>query len=186
MRRILASSALSLVLASGVHAAELDINLSDETGEVTLSAPTDRYGMHNARAHVGVMFNDDDDIIGQVGLDSIGRVSESLRFHVGARGYLGDLDRPDETFSAIGIGGGLRLALATAIPVGLNLSGHFAPKVLSFSGAEGVRRYDALVDLQFAQNAGAYLGYSYMKVKLEDYRDVKVRDGVVVGVRLGF
>ena len=185
MRRILFPLALCVACGSAAQAAELDINLNDETGKVMFRSPTDGFGMQNGRVGVGVLFNEDDDIIGELSLESIGRVSESLRFNVGVKGYVGELDDADETLTAIGIGGGVRFSLASTVPLSLALNGFIAPDILSFGDPTGVREFDATVEAEFARNAAAYVGYGYMEVKL-DGPDAEVRDGAIVGVRLSF
>lgn len=186
MRRILLSAAVSLAFASSAQAGALEIGLGDDSAELFLTAPTGPYGFEDGQAGAGVAFNEDDDIVGQLSLEKIGRISESLRFNVGVKGYFGDMDRADETFSAVGVGGSVRFGLASSIPMGLILRGYIAPSVLSFSGAEGVTELDARVEAEFARSAAAFVGYSFMEVDLEGRGDVEVRDGLNVGVRLNF
>lgn len=185
MRRILFPIAAALLFASSAQAADLELRLSDDAGELEYLTGSEEVGLRNGRLGVGVLFNEEDDVIGQLRLESIGRVSESLSFLVGVKGYLGDLDRADETLTAVSVGGGVRLGLASQIPVALVLSGFVAPDVLTFGDLEGVVELEARLEAQLTPNAAAFVGYDFFEVDTGP-RDMDVQDGLSVGVRLGF
>jgi hypothetical protein len=185
MRRILIPTAASLLLAANAQAADLELRLTDDAGELEYLTASETVGLQNGRLGVGVLFNEADDVIGQLRLESIGRVSESLSFQVGVKGYVGDLDRADETLTAIGIGGGVRFSLASQIPLSLVLSGFVAPDVLTFGDLEGVLELETRLEAQLTPNAAAFIGYDFFEADVGP-RDVDVQDGLSVGVRLGF
>lgn len=187
MRRVLLPIALSIALLPAAHASDLELSLSDDTAELMFTVPTENFGLQDGRVGAGVLFNDDDDYIGQLSLESIGRVSQSLSFNVGIKGYAGQLDDPDDDVTAIGIGGGIRVGLATQIPLAVLVNGFLAPDILSFGDAEGLKEFEARLEAGFARNAAAFIGYNLFEVEVENRRrDVEVQDGVNVGVRLSF
>lgn len=187
MRKLFYSLALSALVAPAAHAATLDLSLNDEAAQFLVTSPTDSWGMQDAEAGVGVLFNEDDDLVGILRLLSVNRVSPSLRFGVGVQGYLGDLDDPNETVSGAAIGGNVGLSLAAQVPISLVLEGWIAPNILSFGEAEGFTDVSARIEAEVSNRAAVFVGYRQLEVDLEDTRrDYEIFDGGILGVRVGF
>lgn len=187
MRRLLIACVLAISLVPAANARSLELALNDDVAQFLFSTATDPYGVRNAELGIGVLFNEDDDLVGTLRLLSTNRVSPSLRLGVGVQGYLGDLDRPNETMSGIAIGGNVGIGLAAQIPVALVLEGWIAPRILSFSDTEKIKEWSARIEAQVSKQAAVFVGYRRLKVDLEGFsRGHKVDDNAQIGVRIGF
>jgi hypothetical protein len=187
MRKLLFPLALSAALMPSAHAASLDLSLNDEMAQFLVTSPTETWGMQDAEVGFGLLFNEDDDLIGTLRLLSTNRVSPSLRFGVGVQGYLGDLDGPNETPSAIAIGGNVAVSLAAQVPIALVLEGWLAPNILAFGDAERITDVSARVEAEVSNRAAVFIGYRLLEVDIENAgNDYEIVDGGVLGVRFGF
>lgn len=187
MRRLLIACLLAVSLAPAAQARSLELALNDDMAQFLFSSPTDPFGIRDAELGIGVLFNEDDDLVGLLRLMSTNRVSPSLRLGVGLQGYLGDLDIPNETLSGLAIGGNVGIGLAAQIPVSLVLEGWIAPRILSFSDTEKIREWTARIEAQISNQAAVFVGYRKLKVDLENYsRGHEVDDSAQIGVRIGF
>ncbi|NLO79413.1 MAG: hypothetical protein GX093_03715 [Xanthomonadaceae bacterium] len=188
MRRLLFAFVLAASLVPvAAHARSLELSLNDDVAQFLVTTQTRPFGVHNAEFGVGVLFNDDDDLIGSLRLMSTNRVSPSLRLGVGLQGYLGDLDRPDETMGGSAVGGNVGIGLAAQVPLFLVLEGWVAPGVLSFGDTDKIKEWSARVEAHISPHAAFFVGYRQLKVDLETLsRDYEVDDSAFIGVRLGF
>lgn len=187
MRKALSAFALAVLAMPAAHAASLDLSLSDDSAQFLLTTPTDQWGMRDGEAGVGLLFNEDDDLLGTLRLLSTNRVSPSLRFGVGVQGYLGDLDEVNETASAIAVGGNVGFSLAAQVPITLVLEGFIAPNILSFGDIERVTEYGARIEGEVSERAAVFVGYRKIEMDLDAGRgDYEVEDGLNLGVRIGF
>ncbi len=186
-RSILALAAAVAVAPAAVQANGLELSLSDDIAEIGYIGETDALGMGRGQVFGSVLFNNDDDIIGSVGLRSINRVSPSLNAFVGVKGYAGKLDDIDQEIGAIGIGAGVGVGLASQIPLQVVGSVHWAPSILSFADADGVQEFEVRLEGQLTPTAAAFIGYRWLEIELDDWRrDYEPADEVLFGVRLGF
>lgn len=185
MRRLLSAALISALLVPAAQAASLELKLNDEMAELEYAAPTGAMGLSGGEWGAGLLFNEDDDVVGTLSLRSLNRVSEALKFAVGFRGYLGNLDVPDEDLSSVAIGASVALSLAAQIPVSIGLSGYLAPDILTFGDAEGLREVALRVEAQLTPTAAVFVGYRELSVEFPG-GDYEVDDGGHLGVRLGF
>ncbi|MGE5452670.1 MAG: YfaZ family outer membrane protein [Acidobacteriota bacterium] len=86
------------------------------------------------------------------------------------------------------------LALGGAFSVGLpgepriRFGGHawLAPSVTSFGDADGFIDIDLRVGYRVLDRGELYLGYRYINVDYQNHHDLKVQDGLMVGMNLTF
>ena len=184
MRRSLTAAVLMLAGLSA-QAASLELNLNDEMAELVYAARTDSLGAGNGEGAIGLLFNEDDDWVASLRLLSVNRVSNALSFNVGFKGYYANLDAPDENFGALAIGGGVKLGLASQVPVAVALDVFLAPDILTSGDAEGVDELSLRLEAQLAPQAAAYVGYRLLEADF-GRRDHEVVDGAFLGIRIGF
>lgn len=186
MRKLVSALALSAALVPAAHAANLELTLNDDVAQFLVTAPGDRWGMSNTEVGAGILFNEEDDLLGTLRLMSTNRISPSLRFGVGVQGYLGELDNYDETASAVAIGGNVGLSLAAQVPLSLVLEGWIAPNILSFGDIEKTKEWSARIEAAISRQAAVFVGYRKLEMEVEDRRDYELDDSANIGVRLGF
>ncbi len=86
------------------------------------------------------------------------------------------------------------LALGGAFTVGLpgeprvRFGGHvwFAPAVTSFGDTDGFTDLDLRVGYRVLDRGELYVGYRYINVGYQNLHDLKVQDGLMVGMNLSF
>jgi ethanolamine transporter EutH len=185
MRRLISVLVLFLVLAQAAHARSLELALNDDMAQFTYS--TGLWNVQSAELGAGILFNEDDDLLGTLRLVSISRVSHALRFAVGMQGYLGKLDDIDTTMSAIAIGGNVGFSLASQVPLSLVLEGWLAPRILSFGKIEDVTELSARIEADLSQHAAVFVGYRKLKTDLtRGPRNYELDDSAHIGVRIRF
>ena len=87
---------------------------------------------------------------------------------------------------AIAVGGKIHYAPPALRGVGFGANAYYAPKVTSFSDAEGFTEYNLLVDYQLMPQALLYLGYREIRTDIENAGWVDVDDGGYLGVQFRF
>jgi hypothetical protein len=184
MRRLMTAFVVAIALVPAAHARSLELAINDDMAQFQFS--TNPWGAPDAEIGVGILFNEDDDLLGTLRLMSTNRVSPSLRLGVGVQGYLGDLDPINETMSAIALGGNVAFGLAAQVPVSLVLEGWIAPNILSFSDTERVREFSARVEAAVSNRAAVFIGYRSLKTNLVSHRRYELDDSAHIGVRIGF
>ncbi|HEX5514446.1 MAG TPA: YfaZ family outer membrane protein [Gammaproteobacteria bacterium] len=187
MRRLVSALALSLALVPTVHARSLELALNDDMAQFLYSTSTDPWGMRGGEFGIGVLFNENDDLVGTLRLLSTNRVSPSFRLGVGLQGYAGDLDEIDETMGAVAIGGNIGFSLAAQVPVSLVFEGWIAPGILAFGDIDKLKEMSARIEVGVSDHAAVFVGYRKLKVDLSDYRhDYELDDSAQLGIRIGF
>jgi hypothetical protein len=186
MRKLFPALVLSAALAPAVHAANLELTLNDEMAQFLVTSSAEPWGMRDAETGIGILFNENDDLLGTLRLLSTNRVSPSLRLGVGLQGYLGELDKVDETASAVAIGGNIGFGLAAQVPLTLVLEGWIAPGILAFGDIDGVTELAARVEAAVSPRATVFAGYRTLEMDIDGGGDYELDDGVNIGVRIGF
>jgi hypothetical protein len=101
---ILLATVVSLFAFSQAQANDLEIGLSSETGQLTVRSDSGIIGWGGADLAFSLLYNDKNDIVGQISLLQSRQASEGapLTFGVGVRGYVGRLDSLDNNVLAFG------------------------------------------------------------------------------------
>lgn len=88
--------------------------------------------------------------------------------------------------SAIALGGAFSVGLP-GIPR-VRLGGHawFAPAVTSFGDADGYADIGVRAGYRVLDQGELYVGYRYIKIGYQHHEDLKVQDGLMVGMNLSF
>ena len=176
--------------ATQAHAAGVDIKLGNDSAEMTYLTKSSTFGYGGLDIGMGAFFNEDDDLqlnlSGMVTGSSAGN-NRALKFGVGAKLSMANLDLIDEDVGALALGLQVRYLFPSSTPVALLAEGFVAPSITSFSGAERYYEYRFAVELEVTPSARAYLGYRYMEYEMEAGYDYDEMDGQGhLGVRFDF
>ncbi len=175
-------------------AGAIDFRLGGNMAEAAFLTQTASFGYGGADIGFGVLFNEDDDIIGHAAVlvtgSSAGDV-KALQFGVGAKLYGGTLDGQgdnnlDKNGGAIAIGGRIRYVFPSSTPFAVLGEAFYAPSVTSMSGFDGLQEYRVALELEVTPSARAYMGYRYLEVTVNDSYDYEVDDSAHIGVRFEF
>jgi len=183
------SLSLSLLASSVVSASSLDISLSSKTANFTFLSDASALGSGGADIGVGVFYDDSSNYMANANILVLGHpASEALpvQLGVGAKAYVASLEGTDESVAAVGLGGIARYIVPAEIPIGLTLEAYYAPAITSFADTEEVAQVEARVEVNVMPAARAYLGYRYLKTRLNLGGDVVLDDRLHLGIRLSF
>ena len=189
MLRILLATITSLVVFSQAQASDLEVALSSETAQFTVRTDSNVIGWGGADLAYGLLFNDDDDYVGQVSLMQSRQASEAspLTFGIGLRAYAGRLDNINEDVFALGVGGEVRYTIPGKMPMAFYLQGHYAPKVTSFSDAESVTDTLIRYQIEILPQTTAFAGVRLLEVDTKAVKNYEVDDNNFhFGVRFTF
>jgi hypothetical protein len=187
--RILLITIASLFALSQAQANDLEIALSSDTAQFTVRTDSNVIGWGGAGLAFGLLFNDNDDIIGQISLLQSRQASQGapVTFGVGVRGYVGRLDLIKENVLALGIGGEIRYTIPGVMPMAVYLQGYYAPNITSFSDTERVTDLLLGYQIEILPQTIAFAGIRRLEVDSETVKNYDVDDNRLhFGVRLTF
>lgn len=190
------TSAGVIVLVSAVFcvkpviAQSLELNLGDKSAEISFQAPTGWGASGRSQFDGGMLFRDNNpedytlagfgiEVVGDAGLSAPG-----LQFGVSIKGFYGSLSQID--VGAIAIGGLLRLAPATMPRVYFQITGRYAPNVVTFNDGENMRFTDMRIGYEILPEAEIYLGYRNAEVELESGVEETIDESGFLGLRILF
>ena len=182
-------AALTIALCStSAHANGFDISLSDETANVVYLTDSGSFGYGGADIGFGLFWNENDDFAAHANIlvTSNPQSGNNFQFGVGAKGYLGNVDGPDEDIAAVGIGGLVRYVIPSQTPMAFSLEGYVAPDITSFSDTEELREVSARFEIEVMPSTRGYIGYRLLEPDLEDAGDVEIDDEFHLGIRFTF
>ncbi len=88
--------------------------------------------------------------------------------------------------SALALGGSFSVGMAGDPRVRFGGHAWVAPAVTSFGDADGFLDFGLRVGYRVLDRGEVYLGYRYINVGYENHRDLKVEDGLMLGMELSF
>jgi hypothetical protein len=123
---------------------------------------------------IGAIYSDDDYKIGSVKLAmGNGRVLPGLRFSLGFKGVLGDMERGGREGNLVAVSFLLLGKYSipetiSPIPVDVSAGLSWAPDSLCFSDSNRYLDFRTSLDFRIVKSAAIILGYRYIKVRLDD------------------
>lgn len=179
---------LASISAISLHASELDLALSKETAAVELLLDTNAISNTQARFEVGGLYNENDDLVGYLGLASGGEpgTDQAYAFGVGARLYYGAVDTPDVNVGALALGVSGKIKFSAGMPLALAGDFHYAPKITTFSDGDEVLDTRVRLETDISPSATAFVGYRNLQFGLKSHADYDIDDFVHLGVRFSF
>jgi hypothetical protein len=189
MRHLLSTLLLSGLFASGVKAAELELALSPDSinGEFILDSGI--VGAGGADLSLGLFYNEDDDVLGNLGLLVSGMPAGQtpFTFGLGARFYAGRVkQRNDQTNYNLAIGGRAKYTIPANIPMHASAQIFYAPNITSWSDSEQLLDFGLRYEIEFVPQTSAFVGYRLLKVDLDEGGNPKLDNNVHLGIHLSF
>lgn len=189
LRRLAITAMLLAATTSASQAADVEIAVSDKMAELLVTGRTAQSAGQSNRLGGGVLYNEDDDILAnlffQVNNRGAGRW-QPVTFGLGAKLVAADLDIPDEVVGGLAIGGDIGIGIPASIPMAVVLQGYLSPNITTFGDAERYTEAMLRLEAELTRGAYAFVGLRQIKIHSDDFRDVKVDDGVHAGIRLRF
>ncbi len=176
---------------AGTHLIELNASQSTIEGEYDHKMPVE-YGF--LTAGIGALYSEDEYRIGHAKFTlGDGISSAGLRFNLGFKGVLGNVEKNSREADLMAIGflfSGTFTIPETILPlpVDFSLTLSMAPEPLCFLDSDRYMDFRASLDLRIVKNAAIILGYRYLKTRLEqDQGNWETSDGTLfIGYRLEF
>ena len=143
---------------------------------------------------IGAVYNDDEYTIGDITL-AWGRevFVPELRFNLGVKGVLGDIETNDKDSDLVAIGllfSGKYTIPETFLPLPLDISAGvcFAPDPACFSDSDTYLELRTSIGLGVVTNGAIILGYRYIKVRFDENQDQwEMSDGTIfVGYQIRY
>ncbi len=178
-------SAIALISVT-TQASEIDLALGKETASAEFYSDS---GINNTgRISAGGLYNEDDDLLGFIGLTSNNSIvtDRPYDFGVGARGYYAKVDSPDVGVGAIALGINGRIRFTAGLPLALAGDFYYSPKITTFDDGDELVDSRIRLEAQVSPNASAFVGYRRVKLNLKDFSNYKLDDHVQVGIRFKF
>lgn len=184
-----AISALALtVLSNYSHAAELELALSNETAAAEVIADSSSIASGGADLRLGLIFTENDDFLGHVGLLVRGAAvgERPVAFGLGAVLYYGSIDKPDASVGALALGFGFKYIFPGNTPLALGGDLYFAPDITSFGDSDGLLDYRLRAEIDVLPSATAFIGYRAINVDLSNVGDYDIDENIHLGIRFQF
>lgn len=181
-----ASIALAIV-NTPASAGALDINLGDNTAQLQYSSAMGRDSLGKSEFHVGFLFTDQDDLLGDVGIlvkNEVGSGLPGVTVGLGVKGLMATVDDSDAL--ALALGGQVRFSPPSASRFGIAGQFYFAPNIVTFGDADRFIETGLRLEYEVLPQAVAYLGYRKIKFGLETGPDAVLDEGAHVGVKITF
>lgn len=186
IRKIFLAAVGLLSSATAVQAGNLQLGLNDFSAEAVLTQAIveDKQGI--TEVHVRGLYNSrTDTTLAEAGLDALGNlgVLDGLKFGVGGRFYVADVDH--ENVMAVALGGLARLEPAVLNGVGAQIRLFYAPRILSFADCDRLFETGLEVDYEIMPRARVFMGYSNTKFNTNK-GNIRADESIRFGVGLGF
>jgi len=176
MKKIIGQIVFFTILMTGVSFADtydLEVNAGHSVLEARFNAtlPLEQDFLTTG---IGVLYNDDDYTIVDVKLALGGEVFlPGLRFNLGFKGLLGDIEKDvkDGDLMAIGFLLSAKYAIPeTFLPMPIDVSAGFtlAPDPLCFSDSDKYREFRTSLDFHIIKSGAIILGYRYIKAQFDN------------------
>lgn len=175
-------------ISVNAQATGIDLRLADKTAELIYLTESSTFGYGGADVGLGFFYNEADDYMFSATVMVSGHSAGNnrpLQFGAGAKLLYASLDAPDETASALAIGGQIRYLIPAGVPLAILAEAFVAPEIVTFSDAEGYTEYRFALELEVTPSARAYVGYRNIEVDLGG-ADYEMDDEAHIGVRIEF
>lgn len=186
LHRILA---LTLLTASPhVLADAVDINLSNDVARFQYLAPMGHVGQGKSEFHMGFLYNDSNNILGDVGLLVMNSAGNANHLSGGIGGKVLFARIANNHAVALALGGKIRSAPFGDKRLGITGQLYFAPDIVTFGDADRYLETGVGVEYEIMPPAVVYIGYRKIKmgIKAALVPDLRLDEGAHVGIRITF
>ena len=180
-----AFAALALA-ASGLQAAELDLNLNDDAAKLSYAADV---SPRNLRVDGGVLHHQDRGDVLHIGLNLTGEASAGanpVTGGLGGRIIYADADLNNRDAVYLGVGGFLRYTLPTYDRFSVYGHVYYAPDVLAFGDGDRYQEIEARLSYNVLRQADLYLGVRYSNARFDNAGSQTIDNGLHIGIQLRF
>lgn len=181
---------LAVVFAQSVSARSMEINLSDDAAQFKYSTLIGGTTYGRSELTYGILFNEDDVYIGEIGLlviDEVGTGAPGLELGLGPKFYFADTDNSDGDVAALGLGGQLRYKNLQMPRIVYHLEAYYAPSIVAFLDAENLFEILFRLEYEILPTANMFIGYRDIEVEIKDIdKDVELDENVILGVEFKF
>jgi hypothetical protein len=188
-RLCLALTFLSLAGHWNAQAAELDLSLSNESINAEIITDSSLIARGGADLSLGIYYNDESDLMGNLGLmvSGVPAGETPFSFGVGTRFYGGRVKQSDDqTIYALAIGGRGKYTIPANIPMHVGAQLFYAPKITTWSDGKDLLDFTLRYEIEVIPQTLAFVGYRLLRTNLEEGGHVKLDNNVHLGVRLSF
>lgn len=179
---------MMLMAAPAVKAGTLDLNINNDSVQFLYSTPvTSEAGLGGANLEMGMIYTEEDDYLGIVGLDIKGEAgsgSPGLIAGVGIRGYGVSTDKVD--IGALAIGGLVHYSPPILSRLGIVGQIYYSPEILTFMDGKHLQSAEVRVEYKVLTQAVVYLGYRNIDADLDNGGKMDLDDGGHLGIRYMF
>ncbi len=186
-------SMLLFLVMSGVNsaqAAELELSLSSESVKAEYIMDSSLIGAGGADLSASLFYNEDSDLMGNLGLTVSGVPAGQVpfTFGVGARFYGGRVKQGgNNTVYALAIGGRGKYTIPANIPMHVGGEVFYAPKVTTWSDGRDLMELNLRYEIEFIPQTLAFVGYRLLRTNLEQGGgNPRLDNNVHLGIRLHF
>ena len=173
---------LSAVVGAA-RADNLDVSLNDNAVRGTYSL--DVTGTQGLSMDAGIFYNDDDDLVGNIGAMVSGQNwSPSGNFDIKLGGQAIVADADPGTAYGLALGGRVRFSPVARIGIGGHL--FYAPKIVTWGDGERYNDYGVRLDYQLLPQAFVYVGYRKISTKFDNGRTIDFDEDGHIGMQLFF
>ncbi|WP_455209426.1 YfaZ family outer membrane protein [Kaarinaea lacus] len=177
------------IVSSNLYARSLDFNLSSESAQVKYATLMGATNYGRTEVGFGFLYHEDKNYLGEVSLlviDEAGSKSPGLEVGVGVKFYFGQADKPDVSYSAIGLGGQLRYRAASVPRIVYSGTLFYAPGIVSFQDSDQMYEAGATIEFEVIPTANVYVGYRLIESEIKNRDNVKIDDNFIIGMRFKF
>ncbi len=182
---------LIMAVSASASAQSVDVSLSDDTAKFTYSQAVGKQGFGRGAWDASVLFNDDDDFFGSLGVHVMGEAGSGapgLDAGVGLKFY--GMSAGDYEAAAVAISGLLHFAPPAAPRFHFRGYANFAPSVVTFMDGDDFTEIGIDLGYEIVRDAVFYVGYRRVTLDLDidkqKPKDVKLDRGAHVGIRFSF
>lgn len=183
---IYATAAVAVLAASAnVQSHTLDLNLNNDAVALDYSTQLNKSELN---VGAGLLHHQDygDVYYGSFFVaDNVNKQSGILA-GIGGRAYYFDIDRSNDSGTAIGLGGFLNWDVPSVTNLSLRSDMYYSPDVLAFDEVDGYIDFTARVQYRIIEQAWVYVGYRYAEAKTEAPGKAKLDEGGHLGIMLWF
>ena len=175
-------------LSTSVLADAIDINLSNDVAQLQYIAPTGHVGQGKSEFHMGFLYNDSNNVLGDAGLLVMNNGGDATDLSVGVGAKILVVRIVNNNAVALALGGRVRYAPLSDKRLGLVGQLYFAPDIVTFGDADRYIQTGVDVEYEIMPQAVAYLGYRKIKIGIKTafVPDARLDEGMHLGVRIAF
>ncbi|HHM05314.1 MAG TPA: hypothetical protein ENJ19_06175 [Gammaproteobacteria bacterium] len=185
--RSVAALACFISAGSAGAAQSLDISLSDDTARVVYAGPTGQQGFGRGEFTVGLLFTEQEDFFGELGIRVIGEAgtdAPGLLAGVAVKAVGVAADAGDAV--ALTLGGLVDYAPPPLPRLHLEAAVNYAPGIVTFLDGDRFYHWSLGVGYEVLRDATVYLGYRKMRLSIDKGPDLNLDNGGHLGLKFKF